>query len=124
MPPLTTLMLSNLGQAIDQIPDQIDSFGDQSEIQKRKRSAERKLFWRLVSKLAGNDKEHQTAFLINQAQKISRTSYVQVALDSLPKPPDYAELNKKYRKTHAHLHNKNFHFSKFPTIFISRPLEV
>ena len=105
MPPLTTLMLSYLGQAIDQIPDQIDSFGDQSEVHKRKRSAERKLFRRLVSKLAGNDKEHQTAFLINQAQKISRTSYVQVALDSLAKPQDYAELNKKNRKTHAHVHN-------------------
>ena len=41
MPPLTTPMLSNLGRAIDQIPDQIDSFLDQSEIQKRLRSKER-----------------------------------------------------------------------------------
>ena len=92
MPPLTTPMLSNLGRAIDQIPDQIDSFGDQSEIQKRLRSEERKLCRKLVSKLAGNDKDHQTAFLINQARKISRTTYVQVALDSVPKLPDYAEL--------------------------------
>lgn len=105
MPPLTTLMLSNLGRAIDQIPDQIDSFLDQSEIQKRLRSEERKLFRKLVSKLAGNDKDHQTAFLINQARKISRTTYVQVALDSVPKLPDYAELEKKNRKTYAHVHN-------------------
>ena len=106
MPPLTTLMLSNGGRAIDQIiPNQIDSFGDQSEIQKRLRSEERKLFRKLVSKLAGNFKDHQTAFLINQARKISRTTYVQVALDSVPKIPDYAELEKKNRKTSAHVHN-------------------
>ena len=92
MPPLTTPMLSNLGRAIDQIPDQIDSFRDQSEIQRRLRSEERKLFRKLLSKLAGKDKDHQTAFLINQARKISRTTYVQVALDSVPKLPDYAEL--------------------------------
>ena len=59
-------MLSNGGRAIDQIiPNQIDSFGDQSEIQKRLRSEERKLFRKLVSKLAGNFKDHQSAFLIN-----------------------------------------------------------
>ena len=34
-------MLSNLGRAIDQISDQIDSFGDQSEIQNRLLSKER-----------------------------------------------------------------------------------
>ena len=102
MAPLTTLMLSNLGRAIDQIPDQIDSFGDQSEIQKRLRSKERKLLRKLVSKLAGNDKDHQTAFLINQARKISRTTCVQVALDSVPKLPDYAELEKKNRHCPPH----------------------
>ena len=69
------------------------------------RSEERKLFRKLVSKLAGNFKDHQRAFLINQARKISRTTYVQVALDSVPKIPDYAELEKKNQKPYAHVHN-------------------
>ena len=104
MPPLTASVLSRLEELIDQIPEQTDAFGDQTETQKRKRTDERRLFRELVSKLAGKDKNEQTKFLIDQARKISRKTYVQITLESIPKPPDYAELDKKNRKTYAHVH--------------------
>lgn len=99
MPPLTISLLSKLRQVIELIPDQIDAFGDQSVAQKSKRSAERTVFRELLSKLAGNDKAHQTAFLIDQARKISRSTYVKVALESVTAVPDYAQLDKKNRQT-------------------------
>ena len=105
MPPLTMLMLSRLQEVIGQIPDRTDAFGDESDIAKRERCPERALFRQLVAKLAGKDKDQQTRFLITQARKISRNTYVQITLESIPKPPDYAELHIKNRKTYAHVHN-------------------
>ena len=99
------LMLSRLQEVIGQIPDRTDAFGDESDIEKRERCPERALFRQLVAKLAGKDKDQQTRFLITQARKISRNTYVQITLESIPKPPDYAELHKKNRKTYAHVHN-------------------
>ena len=104
MAPLTSVMLSSLQQVIKKIPDQLNAFRSQLPNQTTERSKELKLFRALLAKLAGNDKNHQTAFLVSQAHKICRTTYVQVALESIPAPPNYATLPKKNRGTYAHVH--------------------
>ena len=104
MAPLTATLLSSLEEVIDQIPDQTQSFRSQTQGQIRKRSKERTVFRRFLAKLSGDDKNDQIAFLINQAQKISRRTYVKVALHSIQKPPDYATLQKRSRETHAHIY--------------------
>ena len=72
MAPLTTGMLSSLEQAIEQIPKQDKPFRNQSPNELKHRSKERKLFRKLLAKLAGEDPDQQVAFLANQARKISR----------------------------------------------------
>ena len=80
MAPLTARLLSSLEEVIDQIPDQTQSFRSQTQGQIRKRSKKRTVFRKFLAKLSGDDKNDQIAFLINQAQKISRRTYVKVAL--------------------------------------------
>ena len=104
MPPLTKGFLSSLHKVLDKIPDQVDSFQSLSQYQVEKRSKDRKMFRKLLSKLSGNDKDDQIAFLINEARTISSQTYVKVALKSIPRPPDYATLLKKNRQTHARVH--------------------
>ena len=159
MPPLTRKILSNLQHAINNVPEQVNAFKTQSDSEKNERVKERKLFQKLLAKLAGNEKDDQLAFLMEIARKInrktyvqaalesipttedyesrekirivrkllakltgndkdaqleflmkvarktSRQTYVQVALETIPIPPDYASLEKKNRQTHAHVHN-------------------
>ena len=104
MPPLTKANLSALEKAIDEIPDQTIAFRNQSQYHYKKRTLERNLFRKLLTKLAGGDKEDKIAFLVNQAQLISRKTYVKAVLESIPKQPDYSTLEKKNRPTHAHIH--------------------
>ena len=104
MAPLTTGMLSNLERAIDQIPNQDCPFRNQSWNQLKHRARERHLFRKLVAKLAGEEKDDQVAFMINQSRRVSRTTYVKAVLESIPKQPDYDSLEKKNRQTHAHIH--------------------
>ena len=80
MPPLTKANLSALEKAIDEIPDQTIAFRNQSQYHYKKRTLERNLFRKLLTKLAGGDKEDKIAFLVNQAQLISRKTYVKAVL--------------------------------------------
>ena len=80
MAPLTTGMLSSLEQAIDQIPNQDISYRNQSTCQLKQRTRERLLFRKLVAKLAGEEKDDQVAFMINQSRRVSNKTYVNVVL--------------------------------------------
>lgn len=104
MAPLTKGMLASLGKAIDQIPEHTDAFRNQSKRFYKARRKERSLFRKLVAKLGGTDKEEQIAFLIDQARKISSTTYIKAALKSISPPPDYGTLPKTQRQNYAHLH--------------------
>ena len=98
MAPLTTGMLSSLGQAIDQIPKQDSPYGNQSLNQLKHRARDRRLFRKLVAKLAGEDKDDQVSFMINQSRRVSSKTYVNVVLESIPEQPDYVALEKKTDK--------------------------
>lgn len=65
---------------------------------------ERTFFGKLVHKLVGDKKDEQVEFLVKQARKISRTTYIQIALNSIPLPPDYCSLQQRARRNHAHIH--------------------
>ena len=58
-----------------------------------------------MHKLVGNKSADQVEFLIKQARKISRRTYIQTALKTIPLPPDYCSLQKKDRRLHAHIHS-------------------
>ena len=94
MPPLTRSILSSLEQAINQVPEQLNAFRSQSDNEKNQRAKERKLFRKLLVKLAGIEKDDQLAFLVEVSRKINKKSYVQVTLDSIPTPPDYSSTEK------------------------------
>ena len=97
--------MSNLELAIDEIPKQDSPFKNQSSAQLKNRTRERSLFRKLAAKLAGEEKGDQVAFMINQSRKVSSKTYVKDVLKSIPKLPDYVELEKKNRQTHAHVHS-------------------
>ena len=90
---------------IDGIPEQVDTFRNQSMSQRKHRSKERSLFRKFLAKLAGPDKEDQVAFMVYQAQVISSKTYVKAVLKSIPEIPDYLTLQKKNRPTYAHVHS-------------------
>ena len=97
MAPVTAKMLSNLEEAIDQIPNQDRN---QTPRQFRKRAGLRLLFRKLLVKLAGEDKDEQVAFMVHQARKVSSKTYIKAVLESIPNQPDYVTLDKKNRPTY------------------------
>ena len=105
MAPVSKRSLSALEKVIDGIPEQVDTFRNQSMSQRKHRSKERSLFRKFLAKLAGPDKEDQVAFMVNQAQVISSKTYVKAVLKSIPEIPDYLTLQKKNRPTYAHVHS-------------------
>ena len=92
MAPLPAWLLLSLKEVIDRIPEQAQTYKNQTESQQNKRSKERSLFRKFLAKLAGNDKEDQVAFLVNQAKVISRKTYIKAMLQSIPKQPDYLTI--------------------------------
>ena len=94
MPPLTRKILSNLQNAIDNVPEQVNAFKTQSDSEKNERVKERKLFQKLLAKLAGNEKDGQLACLMEIARKINRKTYVQAAVESIPTTADYESREK------------------------------
>lgn len=65
---------------------------------------ERFFFRKLLSKLIGDDKAEQAEFLIQQARKLSKTTYVQATLKSIPVPPNYSSIERKNRRNYNHIH--------------------
>ena len=67
MAPLTTDELSTVQNAIDLLPEQDLPFRRQTTIYHRNvRVGERRIFSKLLARLAGREKEDQVAFLIDQ----------------------------------------------------------
>ena len=97
-------MINALYDAVQALPEQVNGYRSQSDRQKRKRATERSIFRDLLSKLAGTDSEDQMKFLVDQAKKISRNTYVKLTLDSFKLPPDFATLPKANRKTYRPIH--------------------
>ena len=104
MAPLIKGTLQMLQTAVDLIPEQDIPFRQQTTYHQSKRVRERKVFRKLAAKLAGADKEDQVAFLIDQARKVDRKTYVVAALKSITTPPDYISIQKDKRPTYAHVH--------------------
>ena len=102
MAPLTARILSNLKEAIDQIPNHDRN---QTPRQLRQRAGLRLLFRKLLVKLAGEDKDDQVSFMINQSRRVSSKTYVNIVLKPIPELPDYVALEKKNRPTHSHVHS-------------------
>ena len=104
MAPLPKNTLRRLQQAVDLIPEQDIPFREQTKYHQSKRLRERKVFRELTAKLAGGSKEDQVVFLINQARKVDRKTYVLAALRSVTIPPEYISIQKDKRPPFAHVH--------------------
>ena len=103
--PLTWITLKS---SIETLPDLTTwleiSSNDISARQKEDISRRRSFFRKLLEKVVGNDKDQQVEFLIQEARKINKKTYVQAALRSIPMPPDYSSLDKIHRPRHSHVH--------------------
>ena len=104
MAPLPKNTLQRLQQAVYLIPEQDIPFCEQTKYHQSKRLRERKVFRELTAKLAGGSKEDQVVFLINQARKVDRKTYVLAALRSVTIPPEYISIQKDKRPPFAHVH--------------------
>ena len=62
------------------------------------------IFQELLVKLAGPDVIDQIRFLVDQAKRISKQTYLQVTLASVNAPPDFATMNRESRRYYRHLH--------------------
>ena len=102
------LTWKTLRTAINTLPDLTTwlniSSDDLSPRQIENISRRRSFFRKLVEKVVGMNKDEQVAFLISEARKINQKTYVQAALSSIPKPPDYSSLDRSHRQQYNHVH--------------------
>ena len=104
----TPLTWKTLKTAIEALPDLTTwlnlSRDELSARQQESISRRRTFFRKLVEKVVGTNKEEQVKFLIREARKINKNTYVQSARSSIPTPPDYRSLAKIERRQHSHVH--------------------
>lgn len=96
--------LQRVRRAIEELPGQQVGYNSQSDRQKRKRNKQHVIFRELLVKLAGSDVSDQIHFLVDQAKKVSKQTYVHVTLESVNAPPDFATMDRESRRHFRHLH--------------------